>query len=101
MVQRPALNTSTIEAKYRLVLDISPTPLMIVGRDGTIVLANEHFDTLFGYEKGQLLGKKLDILLPDEIKHAHGEFRQAFFDCRPPAAWARGATSSASTRKGT
>jgi PAS domain S-box-containing protein len=80
MAQRPALNKPTIEAKYQLVLDISPTPLMLVARDGTILLANEHFETLFGYEKGQLLGKKLDVLLPDEIRHAHGELRQAFFE---------------------
>lgn len=80
MVQRPILNKSTIESKYQLVLEISPTPLMIVSKDGTIVLANDHFETLFGYEKGQLLGKKLDILLPDEIRQAHGELRQAFFE---------------------
>ena len=94
MVQRPILNKSTIESKYRLVLEISPTPLMIVSKDGTIVLANDHFETLFGYEKGQLLGKKLDILLPDEIRQAHGELRQAFFEL-PTARGSRGCAGRA------
>lgn len=74
------MDKTTVETKYRLVLEISPTPLMVVARDGAILLANEHFHTLFGYGKGELLGQKLDILLPEEIRHAHHELREAFFE---------------------
>jgi PAS domain S-box-containing protein len=74
------MSQTELERKYRIVLDISPTPLMVVGNDGRILLANNHIESLFGYEAGGLVGSDIDILVPDQIKHIHPELRRAFFE---------------------
>lgn len=66
--------------KYQLALGISPTPLMVVGHNGTILLTNQHFNHLFGYDEGELSDKPVEILVPDQIAAAHPELRQAFFE---------------------
>ena len=74
------MHQHNIKEKYRLVLSMSPVPLMVVGKDGTIRHTNPHFDDLFGYMSGELINKSVEILVPDEIAAAHPELRQAFFD---------------------
>ena len=74
------MNATDVEGKYRLVLDISPTPLMVVAKDGRILLTNEHFNSLFGYEQNELMHRMVELLVPDEIVRVHPELRQAFFE---------------------
>ena len=69
-----------IREEYRIALEACPTPLMLVSGDGAIVLSNRRFDRLFGYEEGELRDQSIDVLVPDEIRDAHPELRQAFFE---------------------
>lgn len=68
-----------IRKEYRIALGVCPTPLMLMTRDGTIVLTNRRFDVLFGYAEGELQGQSVDVLVPDEARHFHPELRDAFF----------------------
>jgi PAS domain S-box-containing protein len=74
------MNQDDINEKHRLVLSMSPVPLMVVGASGTIRHTNPHFDHLFGYQPGELAGMSVEILVPDEIAAVHPELREAFFD---------------------
>ncbi len=69
-----------IREEYRIALEVCPTPLMLVSRDGNIVLCNERFAVLFGYLPGELHGQSVDVLVPEEIREFHPELRQAFFE---------------------
>lgn len=64
--------------KYRFSIDLSPIPLMLVSGDGNINLTNETFDELFEYPKGELCGKPVEILVPNEIRDYHPELRNAY-----------------------
>ncbi len=68
-----------IREEYRIALEVCPTPLMLVSRDGRILLCNGRFDTLFGYARGELAGQPVDVLVPEEIRAFHPELREAFF----------------------
>lgn len=74
------MDQQDIKEKYRLVLSLSPVPLMVVGADGTILLTNPHFERLFGYDPGELAGETVERLVPDEIAAVHPELRLAFFE---------------------
>lgn len=74
------MSFTDISNKYQLALGISPTPLMVVGHNGTILLTNQHFNLLFGYDEGELANKPVEVLVPDQIAAAHPELRQAFFE---------------------
>ena len=69
-----------IRDEYRIALDICPTPLMLVSHLGDIILCNQRFAQLFGYQDGELHGQMVEVLVPEEIRKFHPELRQAFFE---------------------
>ncbi|WP_149497202.1 sensor histidine kinase [Roseiconus lacunae] len=66
----------------RFVIDaeFSPVPLLLVAADGVIEKSNRRLDELFGYERGELHGQQLEILVPRNVRRYHEELRNAFFE---------------------
>jgi PAS domain S-box-containing protein len=58
----------------------------IVGIDqtGRIVLANKRAEEMFGYSRGELMGMRVELLLPESKRATHGRDRDDFFK-RPRA----------------
>ncbi len=42
-----------------------PDAVILVDRDGSIVFANRHADRVFGYERGKLVGLRIESLIPE------------------------------------
>ena len=55
-----------------------PDALLVVGRDGSIVFANQHAERLFGYESGQLVSVEIEALIPERYRQRHAEVRAEF-----------------------
>jgi PAS domain S-box-containing protein len=68
----------TRERHLRAAVESSPSGLLMVDPDGTIVLVNREIERLFGYAREELLGRSVDILLPEEMRGGHGAFRGSF-----------------------
>lgn len=47
--------------------------LVMVDREGVIILSNRFANVMFGYEQGELEGKQLEILIPQNIREKHRE----------------------------
>ncbi|KAI9097244.1 hypothetical protein DFS34DRAFT_650056 [Phlyctochytrium arcticum] len=60
-------------------LELTPDAVIIINAEGLIVFSNEYANKIFGYEKGELLNKQLEILLPPEYRTKHVQHRQNFF----------------------
>jgi PAS domain S-box-containing protein len=60
-------------------LDISPDALIIVDREGTIVMANEQAAELFGYHREELHELRLEVLLPERLRTVHTAHRGHYF----------------------
>jgi len=86
-----------VEQFYRSVLERSPDAFLVVDADGVIHLANEQCERLFGYTRSELVGQKVEILVPDEIRARHPELRASFH--REPATRAMGALSELHGRR--
>lgn len=41
-------------------------------------MANTHIEQLFGYERGELIGKKVEILIPPRYAKNHESHRKGF-----------------------
>lgn len=61
------------------LLNISPDALLIVDSAGTIVMANEQMEALFGYRHEELQGQALEVLLPQRFRGMHTTHRQHYF----------------------
>jgi len=76
------------EQFFRSVLELAPDGLMVVGRDGAIRLANAQCGRLFGYAGDELIGRPVEILVPDEVRPGHPALRESFH--RDPSTRAMG-----------
>lgn len=67
------------EQRFRLVVESAPNAMVLVNSEGTISLVNAQTEKLFGYEREELIGVKLEILLPERFRHDHPDRRNEFF----------------------
>lgn len=54
------------EEKYRTVLEANPDPVVVYDIEGKVVYFNPAFTRVFGWSLGERLGRKMDILVPEE-----------------------------------
>jgi PAS domain S-box-containing protein len=59
------------ERKFQGLVETAPDALVVVDRDGRIVLINAQTETLFGYARDELLGQPIELLVPDRLRGAH------------------------------
>lgn len=61
------------------LLESAPDAMIIVGSDGRIMLANAQTDRLFGYERDDLVGREVEMLLPPRFRGKHVHHRTSYF----------------------
>jgi PAS domain S-box-containing protein len=66
------------ESRFRALLESAPDGIVIADRDGRIAIVNRQAELLFGYEREELIGRQVEMLLPERARHAHFAHRQEY-----------------------
>ena len=66
------------EEQFQRLLESAPDAMVVVGRDGRIVVVNAQAEALFGYARADLLGQRIEFLVPPRFG-GHAAEREAFF----------------------
>jgi PAS domain S-box-containing protein len=67
------------EPTFQAMLDAAPDAIVGVREDGVIVMANIQTETVFGYVHPDLLGRSVELLVPDSVRDLHPSHRDAYF----------------------
>ncbi len=67
------------EQRFRLAVEAAPSGMVIVDRDGKIILVNSRTEKLFRYSRKELLGQSIEILVPESSRESHVGFRTQYF----------------------
>jgi PAS domain S-box-containing protein len=68
-----------VEVKFRDLLESTPDAIIMANETGRIVLANSQAEALFGYDRGELLGQLVELLLPSRYRGSHVTHRSGYF----------------------
>ena len=90
-----------VEARFRDLLESVPDGIVMVNREGRIVLCNTQAECLFGYGGGELQGQLVEVLLPQASHAAHVGHRAGYFANPGPRAMGRGIELFGRRRDGT
>ncbi len=66
--------------QFRLAIEAAPTGMIMVDRQGRIVLVNAQIEKLFGYCREELIGQGIEMLVPERFRRQHPVYRRDFFN---------------------
>ncbi len=69
----------TSENPFKSLLEAAPDGIIVCEKNGNILLANSQCQALFGYESNDLIGQKIELLIPDGIQSSHVHMREKYF----------------------
>ncbi|HSC35116.1 MAG TPA: PAS domain S-box protein [Thermodesulfobacteriota bacterium] len=63
---------------YSFIVESVPSGVVMTDGTGKIIFVNSLVNTMLGYGSGELLGKSIEILVPERYRRAHSVFRDTF-----------------------
>jgi diguanylate cyclase (GGDEF)-like protein/PAS domain S-box-containing protein len=63
---------------YQRIFEYTPDALFVIDEAGHIVLTNVQAETLFGYDRSELIGQPVEMLMPPRFSSAHVRHRDHF-----------------------
>ncbi len=67
-------------ATMRELVESAPDALVLIDRDGKIVLANERVEAVFGHSREEIVGQSIEMLVPARFRGADDVDRSRFFE---------------------
>ncbi|WP_310493511.1 sensor histidine kinase [Dechloromonas sp.] len=72
------------EDSFRRVVEWAPSAMVMIDLDGIMVLVNAQTERMFDYGRDELIGKSVEILVPERFRQHHRIFRTGYFEDPQP-----------------
>jgi PAS domain S-box-containing protein len=66
------------EERFHIAVEAAPSGMIMADKEGRIVLVNAHAERLFGYSREELIGRPVDMLVPERLRAKHLSFRSGY-----------------------
>ena len=76
--EQALLSVRISEERLRTIFDASPDAMLISDADGIITMSNNQVESLLGYKHGDIIGKSIDILVPEAYRQSHLKLRLSY-----------------------
>jgi PAS domain S-box-containing protein len=63
---------------FRTLFESAAEGLVLVDKAGTIIMINPRISEMFGYTEVELIGKRVEILIPEKFRHSHADHRDRY-----------------------
>lgn len=67
------------QGRFRGLLEAAPDAMVVINEAGEIVLVNGQAERLFGYKREEVLGREMEMLVPERFRVEHRKHRMRFF----------------------
>ena len=74
------------EERFKIALDATPSGMVMVTKTGVIELINKATEEIFGYSRDELIGEKIEMLVPNEFRTPHPSFIRSYVKDAEPRA---------------
>jgi PAS domain S-box-containing protein len=68
-----------MQGRFRGLLESVPDAIVVINALGRIVLVNRQTEQLFGYSRDELLGRTIEVLVPERFRVSHVVHRSGYF----------------------
>lgn len=68
----------TADERFRLLIESSPASILMVDQAGKIRFLNSQAEKCFGYDSTEIIGREIEILVPERFRKKHSEYFKAF-----------------------
>ncbi|MBK6383201.1 MAG: PAS domain S-box protein [Chitinophagaceae bacterium] len=68
------------QAHMTSLFENSTEGIIVTNGTGNIVMANPASERMFDYQKGELIGQQIEVLIPDNVKPHHHHLRDGFYN---------------------
>jgi PAS domain S-box-containing protein len=96
-----ATENARAESLFHGLLESAPDAMVIVSADARIVLVNRQAEALFGFERAELVGREIEVLVPPRFRDRHVGHRSGFLSAPQLRGMGAGLELSGMRRDGT
>lgn len=76
--ERPLAEGGVSDEVAWAVVDAAPDGIVVVDAEGSMILVNSQLEAMFGYDRGELLGRTIEHLLEDSLARLHRTHRDDY-----------------------
>ena len=87
--------------QFEALFNFATIGIILTNNEGAIINFNRYAETQFGYAKEEVLGKKVEVLLPATVKAKHIQYREKYHEHPEPRIMGHGRDLFAQNKNGT